>query len=57
MRGRSTHTGPVLAWGLWSVTMIGLAAPLWFGHLLRQAGRPDLAGVPADDIARPTWAH
>jgi hypothetical protein len=31
--------------------MIGLAAPLWFGHLLRQAGRPDLAGVPADDIA------
>jgi hypothetical protein len=32
----------VLAWALWSLGMLGLAAVPWSDHLLRQAGRPDL---------------
>jgi hypothetical protein len=33
----------VLAWVLWALAMLGLAAIPWFDHLSRQAGRPDLA--------------
>ena len=41
-----------LAWALWALAMLGLTAIPWFDHLLRAAGRPDLAqlnasGVPA----------
>ena len=41
-----------LAWTLWALGMLGLAATVWFDHLLRQAGRPELAplqgsGVPS----------
>jgi hypothetical protein len=32
----------VLAWSLWLVTMLALAAVPWLDRLLRQAGRPDL---------------
>jgi two-component system, NarL family, sensor kinase len=40
-----------LAWALWTLAMLGLVATGWLDHLLRQAGRPDLAqlnsgGVP-----------
>jgi MFS family permease len=31
-----------LAWALWTLTMLGIAASLWWDHLLRQAGRADL---------------
>ena len=31
-----------LAWSLWALAILGLATVLWFDHLLRQAGRPDL---------------
>ncbi len=31
-----------LAWALWILTLLGLAATAWLDHLLRQAGRPDL---------------
>ncbi|HKP99841.1 MAG TPA: hypothetical protein VJ735_05875 [Actinomycetes bacterium] len=31
-----------LAWALWALAMLGLAATAWFDHLLRQASRPDL---------------
>jgi hypothetical protein len=31
-----------LAWAMWALAMIGIAAVLWFDHLLRQAGRADL---------------
>jgi hypothetical protein len=32
----------VLAWALWGLAMLGLAAVPWLDSLLRQAGRPDL---------------
>jgi hypothetical protein len=32
----------VLAWALWGLAMLDLAATVWFDHLLRQAGRPEL---------------
>jgi hypothetical protein len=53
VRPARTHWRPTgLAWALWAVAMLGLAAVPWFDHLLRAAGRPDLAqlnpsGVPA----------
>jgi hypothetical protein len=31
-----------LAWALWALAMLGIAAGLWWDHLLRQAGRADL---------------
>jgi hypothetical protein len=33
----------VLAWVLWALAMLGLAAVPWFDHLVRAAGRPELA--------------
>jgi hypothetical protein len=32
----------VLAWTLWALAMLALAAAVWLHHLLVQAGRPDL---------------
>jgi hypothetical protein len=32
-----------LAWALWALTLLGLAATLWLDGLLRQAGYPELA--------------
>ena len=37
----------VLACGLWALVVLGLAATAWLDHLLRRAGRPDLAGKGA----------
>ena len=31
-----------LAWALWTLAMLGIAASLWWDHLLRQADRADL---------------
>jgi MFS family permease len=33
----------MLAWLLWGLTVSGLAGGFWLDHLLRRAGRPDLA--------------
>lgn len=43
-------TGPA-AWGLWVVSVLGLASLPWLDHLLRQAGRPDLALLTPDSGA------
>jgi hypothetical protein len=43
-RAAGTRRRPVVvAWALWALAMFGLAAFVWLDHLLRQAGRPDLA--------------
>ncbi|HYY82308.1 MAG TPA: hypothetical protein VFD04_24450, partial [Actinomycetes bacterium] len=39
-----------LAWGLWALAVLGLATVPWFDHLLRRAGRPDLAQLDASTI-------
>ena len=36
-----------LAWALWGLAMLALASAAWLDHLLRQAGRPDLAALDA----------
>jgi hypothetical protein len=36
-----------LAWSLWALALLGLAATAWLDHLLRQAGRPELAQFDA----------
>jgi hypothetical protein len=38
----------VLAWALWTLGLLGLAAVAWLDRLVRQAGRPDLALWTAD---------
>src|SRR4029450_10494649 len=40
-----------LAWTLWALVMLGIAAGLWFDHLLRQAGRADLVEPNAIGVA------
>jgi hypothetical protein len=37
----------VVAWALWALTMLGLAAGAWLDHLLRQAGMPELGLLQA----------
>jgi hypothetical protein len=40
----------VLAWALWALAVLGIAAVLWFDHLLRQAGRADLVLLNASTV-------
>ena len=40
-----------LAWGLWVLTLLGLAATAWLDQLLRQAGRPALAWLGIGNAA------
>jgi hypothetical protein len=40
-------TAARLAWALWGMAMFALASAAWLDHLLRQAGRPDLALLDA----------
>jgi hypothetical protein len=37
----------LLAWALWLLAPLGLAAVAWFDHLLRQAGNSDLVTLDA----------
>jgi len=58
-QGRRRWQG-VLAWALWALVMLSLAAVPWFDHLLRQAGRPDLVQfttetAPPALAARSQW--
>jgi hypothetical protein len=41
------RTASRLAWALWGLAMFALASAAWLDHLLRQAGRPDLAVLDA----------
>jgi hypothetical protein len=40
----------MLAWGLWALAMLGLAAAAWLDHLLRRSGRPELAQLDAGAV-------
>jgi hypothetical protein len=44
-----------LAWSLWALGMLDLAAVPWMDHLLRQAGRPDFVPL-SPDTAPPVLA-
>jgi hypothetical protein len=50
MRRRPQWWPGVLAWALWALTVLGIAGIAWLQHLLRQAGRPDLAGPDASAV-------
>jgi hypothetical protein len=50
MRRRPRWWPGVLAWALWALTVLGIAGIAWLQHLLRQAGRPDLAGPDASAV-------
>jgi len=39
-----------LAWALWLLVVVGLAAIFWFDQLLRRVGRPDLVSLGADAV-------
>ena len=42
-RGTRTRWRPTwLAWGLWTLTILGLVVLVWLDQLLRQTGRPEL---------------
>ena len=42
-RGAWTRWRPTwLAWGLWTLTILGLVVLVWLDQLLRQTGRPEL---------------
>ena len=47
---RSRWRPVVLACGLWALVLLGLVATAWLNHLLRRAGRPDLAERGADPV-------
>ena len=40
-----------LAWALWVLTLLGLAATAWLDALLRQAGQPEMAWLGAGNAA------
>jgi hypothetical protein len=46
------HSG-MLAWALWVFAVLSLAAAVWMDHLLRRAGRPDLAVIEVAAMAVP----
>ena len=50
MRRRPGRTA-LLAWTLWLLALLGLAATGWLDHLLRQAGMPELTWFQAAGIA------
>ena len=41
--GRPRRWPAGLAWALWALAMLGLAAVPWMDRLMIRAGRPDLA--------------
>jgi two-component system NarL family sensor kinase len=45
--GRPGWSPAGLAWALWVLTLAGLLATAWLDRLLRLAGRPELASLPA----------
>jgi hypothetical protein len=49
--GRARRSSAVFPGSLWVLAMLGIAADPWFDHLLRQAGRADLARGNTSDLA------
>ena len=49
-RARARWWSAGLAWALWALAMLGIAAVFWFDHLLQQAGRADLVQVNASGL-------
>jgi hypothetical protein len=51
-RGTQTRRRPVvLAWGLWTLAILGLAVLVWLDHLLRRTGRAELVVLVPSAIA------
>ena len=55
MAGGAPGAGPRrwpagLAWALWALTLLGPVATVWLDRLLRQAGRAELAALPASSV-------
>ncbi|HEX6674242.1 MAG TPA: hypothetical protein VF486_04360 [Actinomycetes bacterium] len=48
--GAARRWPAVLAWTSWALAMLGIAAALWFDHLLRRAGRADLVQLDASAV-------
>jgi hypothetical protein len=49
-RSRPRRWRAVLAWALWALALLGIAAIVWFDQLLRQAGRVDLVQLNASAV-------
>jgi hypothetical protein len=49
--GRVRRSPALFPGSLWVLAMLGIAADPWFAHLLRQAGRADLARGNTSDLA------
>ncbi len=47
-RPRRAAGAAVLAWALWASAMLSIGVIGWLDHVLRQAGRPELAPLSAD---------
>jgi hypothetical protein len=57
-RRLSPHWWPAgLAWALWALAMLSLAAVAWLDHLLRQAGRPDLVVLTVQGATNAALPH
>src|SRR5512132_3054422 len=54
--GRPRRWPAGLAWGLWTLAMLGVAVVPWMDSLLRQAGRPDLAALVPGNVVGPVVA-
>jgi hypothetical protein len=51
-RAARAHWRPVVvAWSLWALAMLGIAVIAWLDHLLRRAGRSELAPLIGSDAA------
>jgi len=48
---RTRRRPAVLAWAVWTLTVLGLCVIGWLDHLLRQAGRADLTLLTSDAVA------
>jgi hypothetical protein len=54
--GRPRRRLAGLAWGLWALTMLGVAVVPWMDRLLRQADRADLVSLVPDAVVGPLLA-
>jgi two-component system NarL family sensor kinase len=50
IEGQVSRRGVLLAWAVWLLAPLGLAAVAWFDHLQRQAGNSDLVTLDASSV-------
>jgi hypothetical protein len=50
IEGRVSRRGVLLAWAVWLLAPLGLAAVAWFDHLLRRAGYSDMGYLAANTV-------